>query len=75
MVIAMMAVQVARLLVNGHACVAMVAIGQPATVVTLQCGGVTAPVNKDQHLVARLESREMARAVRRGIQYDPAPPV
>ena len=27
------------------------------------------------HLVARLESRQMAREVRRAIQYDPAPPV
>ena len=27
------------------------------------------------HLVARLESVDVARAVRRGIQYDPEPPV
>jgi hypothetical protein len=27
------------------------------------------------HLVARLESVDAARAVRRGIQYDPEPPV
>jgi hypothetical protein len=27
------------------------------------------------HLVARLESDDVARAVRRAIQYDPAPPV
>jgi len=27
------------------------------------------------HLVHRLESVEAARAVRRGIEYDPAPPV
>lgn len=37
--------------------------------------GVSAGIDMALHLVARLESREMARAVRRGIQYDPAPPV
>ncbi len=37
--------------------------------------GVSAGIDMALHLVARLESVEMARAVRRGIQYDPAPPV
>ncbi|NLF05625.1 MAG: DJ-1/PfpI family protein [Actinomycetales bacterium] len=37
--------------------------------------GVSAGIDMALHLVARLESVEVARAVRRGIQYDPAPPV
>lgn len=37
--------------------------------------GVSAGIDMALHLVARLESVEAARAVRRGIQYDPAPPV
>ncbi|MBD3780775.1 MAG: DJ-1/PfpI family protein [Micrococcales bacterium] len=37
--------------------------------------GVSAGIDMALHLVARLESRDAARAVRRGIQYDPQPPV
>lgn len=37
--------------------------------------GVSAGIDMALHLVARLESVEAARGVRRGIQYDPAPPV
>jgi len=37
--------------------------------------GVSAGIDMALHLVARLESVEAARATRRGIQYDPAPPV
>ena len=37
--------------------------------------GVSAGIDMALHLVARLESTDVARAVRRGIQYDPAPPV
>lgn len=37
--------------------------------------GVSAGIDMALHLVARLESVDAARAVRRGIQYDPEPPV
>ncbi len=37
--------------------------------------GVSAGIDMALHLVARLDSVDEARAVRRGIQYDPAPPV
>lgn len=37
--------------------------------------GVSAGIDMALHLVARLDSVEEARAARRGIQYDPAPPV
>lgn len=37
--------------------------------------GVSAGIDMALHLVARLESVEEARAVRRGIEYDPAPPI
>ncbi|WP_250445388.1 DJ-1/PfpI family protein [Actinotalea sp. C106] len=37
--------------------------------------GVSAGIDMALHLVARLESVEVAREVRRAIQYDPAPPV
>ncbi|MBD8077553.1 DJ-1/PfpI family protein [Cellulosimicrobium arenosum] len=37
--------------------------------------GVSAGIDMALHLVARLESDDAARAVRRGIQYDPDPPV
>ncbi len=37
--------------------------------------GVSAGIDMALHLVARLESPDVARAVRRGIQYDPYPPV
>jgi transcriptional regulator GlxA family with amidase domain len=37
--------------------------------------GVSAGIDMALHLVARLESPGAARAVRRAIQYDPAPPV
>lgn len=37
--------------------------------------GVSAGIDMALHLVARLAGPERARQVRRGIQYDPAPPV
>lgn len=37
--------------------------------------GVSAGIDMALHLVARLDSVEMARTTRRGIQYDPQPPV
>ena len=37
--------------------------------------GVSAGIAMALHLVALLESDDVARAVRRGLQYDPAPPV
>jgi len=37
--------------------------------------GVSAGIDMALHLVARLASTERAREVRRGIQYDPLPPV
>ena len=37
--------------------------------------GISAGIDMALHLVARLAGTERARAVRRGIQYDPAPPV
>jgi transcriptional regulator GlxA family with amidase domain len=37
--------------------------------------GVSAGIDMALHLVARLESVEVAQQVRRAIQYDPAPPV
>lgn len=37
--------------------------------------GVSAGIDMALHLVDRLAGRERARAVRRGIQYDPEPPV
>ncbi|MFL6136980.1 MAG: DJ-1/PfpI family protein [Frankiaceae bacterium] len=37
--------------------------------------GVSAGIDMALHLVARLAGEERARQVRRGIQYDPAPPV
>ena len=37
--------------------------------------GVSAGIDMALHLVARLESVDTARAVRKGIQYDPEPPV
>jgi transcriptional regulator GlxA family with amidase domain len=37
--------------------------------------GVSAGIDMALHLVARLAGVERARQVRRGIQYDPAPPV
>lgn len=37
--------------------------------------GVSAGIDMALHLVARLASAERAREVRRGIQYDPSPPV
>jgi transcriptional regulator GlxA family with amidase domain len=37
--------------------------------------GVSAGIDMALHLVARLAGRDRARAIRRDIQYDPAPPV
>ena len=37
--------------------------------------GVSAGIDMALHLVRRLHSEERAREVRRGIQYDPEPPV
>lgn len=42
---------------------------------TVTSAGVSAGIDMALHLVDRLESAEMARRVRRGIQYDPEPPV
>jgi len=41
----------------------------------ITASGVSAGIDMALHLVARLENREVARQVRRVIQYDPAPPV
>ena len=42
---------------------------------TITSAGVSAGIDMALHLVDRLESADMARRVRRGIQYDPEPPV
>ena len=42
---------------------------------TVTSAGVSAGIDMALHLVHRLDSRDMARRVRRGIQYDPEPPV
>lgn len=42
---------------------------------TVTSAGVSAGIDMALHLVDRLESRDMAQRVRRGIQYDPEPPV
>lgn len=42
---------------------------------TVTSAGVSAGIDMALHLVARLSSPERARQVRRGIQYDPQPPV
>ena len=42
---------------------------------TVTSAGVSAGIDMALHLVDRLESTEMARRIRRGIQYDPQPPV
>ncbi len=41
----------------------------------ITAAGVSAGIDMALHLVARLAGAERAREVRRGIQYDPAPPV
>lgn len=41
----------------------------------ITASGVSAGIDMALHLVARLENNEVARQVRRAIQYDPAPPV
>jgi transcriptional regulator GlxA family with amidase domain len=41
----------------------------------ITASGVSAGIDMALHLVARLESDDIAREVRRAIQYDPAPPV
>ncbi|HEY5515272.1 MAG TPA: DJ-1/PfpI family protein, partial [Pengzhenrongella sp.] len=41
----------------------------------ITASGVSAGIDMALHLVARLESTEVARQVRRAIQYDPRPPV
>ncbi len=41
----------------------------------ITAAGVSAGIDAALHLVARLASADTARAVRRGIQYDPQPPV
>jgi transcriptional regulator GlxA family with amidase domain len=41
----------------------------------ITAAGVSAGIDMALHLVARLQSPERAREVRRAIQYDPAPPV
>lgn len=42
---------------------------------TVTSAGISAGIDMALHLVARLSSAERAREVRRGIQYDPQPPV
>jgi transcriptional regulator GlxA family with amidase domain len=41
----------------------------------ITAAGVSAGIDMALHLLARLDSTEAARLVRRGIQYDPQPPV
>lgn len=41
----------------------------------ITAAGVSAGIDMALHLVARLDSTEAARRVKRGIQYDPRPPV
>ncbi len=41
----------------------------------ITAAGVSAGIDMALHLVARLQSADRARQVRRAIQYDPAPPV
>jgi transcriptional regulator GlxA family with amidase domain len=41
----------------------------------ITAAGISAGIDMALHLVARLAGSDRARQVRRGIQYDPAPPV
>jgi transcriptional regulator GlxA family with amidase domain len=41
----------------------------------ITAAGVSAGIDMALHLVARLDSNDAARRVKRGIQYDPQPPV
>lgn len=41
----------------------------------ITAAGISAGIDMALHLVSRLAGRDRAREVRRGIQYDPAPPV
>jgi transcriptional regulator GlxA family with amidase domain len=41
----------------------------------ITAAGVSAGIDMALHLVARLESKDRAREVKRYIQYEPAPPV
>ena len=41
----------------------------------ITAAGVSAGIDMAMHLVARLDSTDAARRVKRGIQYDPQPPV
>jgi transcriptional regulator GlxA family with amidase domain len=41
----------------------------------ITAAGVSAGIDMALHLVARLDSSDAARRVKRGIQYDPQPPV
>jgi transcriptional regulator GlxA family with amidase domain len=41
----------------------------------ITAAGVSVGINMALHPVARLHSPQRARQVRRGVQYDPAPPV
>ena len=41
----------------------------------ITAAGVSAGIDMAPHLVARLDSPDAARGVKRGIQYDPQPPV
>ncbi len=41
----------------------------------ITAAGVSAGIDMALHLVKRLHSEDRARAVRKGIQYDPAPPI
>jgi transcriptional regulator GlxA family with amidase domain len=45
------------------------------TGVVITAAGVSAGIDMALHLVARFDGHEVAKAVRRYIQYDPAPPV
>jgi transcriptional regulator GlxA family with amidase domain len=42
---------------------------------TITSAGISAGIDMALHLITRLVSVERAREVRRGMQYDPAPPV
>ena len=53
--VAVMAMQVRRRLVHGHACIAAAAFGNPAAVVAHQGRGKAAAVDEYQNLIAALE--------------------
>src|SRR5690606_19510530 len=57
LMVTVVTVQMTRCLMDGHARVAIFTVGEPATIMAFECGGIATAIDKYQSLIVRIYFR------------------